>query len=41
MWMKDGLVVSDGKEKVAAAPVITIPQVNGYGVGLVPAMQPA
>ncbi len=41
VWMKDGLVVSDGKEKVAAAPVITIPQVNGYGVGLVPAMQPA
>ena len=41
VWMKDGLVVSDGKEKAAAAPVITIPQVNGYGAGLVPAMQPA
>ncbi len=41
VWMKDGLVVSDGKEKVAAAPVITIPQVDGYGAGLVPAMQPA
>lgn len=39
VWMKDGLVVSDGKEKVA--PVITIPQVTGYEVGLVPAMQPA
>ena len=41
VWMKDGLVVSDGKEKVAAAAVITIPQTNGHGVSLVPAMQPA
>ncbi len=41
VWMKDGYVVNEGHEQPAAAPVITIPQTNGYGVSLVPAMQPA
>lgn len=41
VWMKDGMVVSDGREPVAAAPVITLPQANDYNPGRIPAMQPA
>lgn len=41
VWMKDGEVVSDGKEKVAAASVAPLPFANGYSTGLIPAMQPA
>ena len=41
VWMKDGYVVNEGQEQPAAAPVTTLTSANGYGTGLIPAMQPA
>jgi putative ABC transport system ATP-binding protein len=41
VWMKDGYVVNEGHEQPAAAPVTSLTSSNGYGTGLIPAMQPA